>query len=240
MSAKHLKKGDPCPPLEPGVLRLYSMKFCPFAERTRLVLQAKNIPHEIVNIKLWDKPEWFADKNPITKVPVLEQVGNIVYESLIVADCLDELYPDQRPLYSKDVYQKAQDKMVIAFFEDKVIGTFYKSRQAWGKDQEATDKLLTEFGKLNEKLKNRGTTFFGGDQPGMVDFMLWPFIVRVKSYWVLGENVDLPDSFAFLQAWKAHMMEDPTVKSTILPDKAYDEFGDFYRTPNESFNVEDY
>ena len=35
--------GETLPPLSPGVLRLYSMAFCPFAERTRLVLAAKGI-----------------------------------------------------------------------------------------------------------------------------------------------------------------------------------------------------
>ncbi|XP_072044774.1 glutathione S-transferase omega-1-like [Amphiura filiformis] len=240
MSAKHLKKGEPCPPLDPGVLRIYSCIFCPFSERARLVLHAKNIPHELVNVNLWTKPEWFADKNPSAAVPVLEQDGKIVYDSRIVADYLDELYPDQRPLYSKDAYQKAQDKMVIAIFEDKVHGAFWKSRSAKGKDQEAKEKFLTGLGKLDEKLKDRGTNFFGGDQPGMVDFVMWPFFARLKSYSVLGENADLPDSLPVLQAWKARMMEDPTVKSTILPDKSYSDYDYYYRNPNTTFNVDDY
>lgn len=35
--------GSALPPLENGKLRLYSMRFCPFAQRTRLVLAHKNI-----------------------------------------------------------------------------------------------------------------------------------------------------------------------------------------------------
>lgn len=37
------------------------MKFCPFAERTRLVLLAKKLPHEIINIDLRRKPNWFLE-----------------------------------------------------------------------------------------------------------------------------------------------------------------------------------
>lgn len=44
MSLKHLGPGSQLPPLRPGKLRLYSMVFCPFAQRSRLVLAAKNIP----------------------------------------------------------------------------------------------------------------------------------------------------------------------------------------------------
>ena len=44
MSLKHLPTGSPFPKHEAGVLRLYSMKYCPYAERARLVLAAKKIP----------------------------------------------------------------------------------------------------------------------------------------------------------------------------------------------------
>lgn len=39
------------------------MAFCPYAERARLVLLLKNIPHDIVNIDLKNKPEWLFDIN---------------------------------------------------------------------------------------------------------------------------------------------------------------------------------
>lgn len=39
--------------------RLYSMKYCPFAHRVRLILTLKQIPHDIVNINLQNKPDWY-------------------------------------------------------------------------------------------------------------------------------------------------------------------------------------
>jgi glutathione S-transferase len=36
------------------------MRFCPYAERTMLVLLAKGIPFDVVNINLKKKPEWFT------------------------------------------------------------------------------------------------------------------------------------------------------------------------------------
>ncbi len=41
---KHLKAGSECPPLKENELRLYSMRFCPYVRRSKLVLAAKNIP----------------------------------------------------------------------------------------------------------------------------------------------------------------------------------------------------
>ncbi|KMQ83763.1 glutathione s-transferase omega-1 [Lasius niger] len=42
-----------------GQARLYSMKYCPFAHRVRLILTLKQIPHDIVNINLQNKPDWY-------------------------------------------------------------------------------------------------------------------------------------------------------------------------------------
>lgn len=84
MSSKHLTKGKYCgsmyyffiihvlivilgsvePPRNEGLLRLYSMEFCPYAHRSRLVLKAKGIPHDIVNINLIQKPEWYFSIHP--------------------------------------------------------------------------------------------------------------------------------------------------------------------------------
>lgn len=35
------------------------MEYCPFAQRARLVLRAKGVPHDVVNINLINKPEWY-------------------------------------------------------------------------------------------------------------------------------------------------------------------------------------
>ena len=53
-------------------------------QRARLVLAAKGIEYERVNINLKDKPEWFLELNPLGKVPVIEHPdGKVIYESAI-------------------------------------------------------------------------------------------------------------------------------------------------------------
>lgn len=67
------------PPRQEGLLRLYSMQFCPYAHRARLVLKAKGVPHDIVNINLAEKPEWYLNIHPegtISYYPGV-QVGNV-------------------------------------------------------------------------------------------------------------------------------------------------------------------
>merc|ERR1711963_939790 len=93
MTERNHPKGSAFPPLTKGKLRLYSMRFCPYGQRTRLVLAHKNIPHETINVDLKEKPEWFLERNPLGLVPTLEQDDKIVYESLITCEYLDDTYP---------------------------------------------------------------------------------------------------------------------------------------------------
>uniref|UniRef100_A0A8C9LRA7 Glutathione S-transferase omega n=1 Tax=Piliocolobus tephrosceles TaxID=591936 RepID=A0A8C9LRA7_9PRIM len=115
-SARSLGKGSAPPgPVPEGSIRVYSMRFCPFAERTLLVLKAKGIRHEVININLKNKPEWFFKKNPFGLVPVLENSqGQLIYESPITCEYLDEAYPGKK-LLPDDPYEKAC-QMILELF----------------------------------------------------------------------------------------------------------------------------
>lgn len=58
-----IRTGDALPPYS-GNLRLFASRFCPFAERVVLVLNAKNIKHDLVYINLDQKPEWIFNYSP--------------------------------------------------------------------------------------------------------------------------------------------------------------------------------
>ncbi|XP_069317171.1 glutathione S-transferase omega-1 isoform X2 [Eulemur rufifrons] len=117
VSARSLGKGSAPPgPVPEGLIRVYSMRFCPFAERTLLVLKAKGIPHEVININLKNKPEWLFKKNPAGLVPVLENSkGQLICESVITCEYLDEAYPGKK-LVPEDPYEKACQKMLLELF----------------------------------------------------------------------------------------------------------------------------
>ncbi|CAG2180666.1 unnamed protein product, partial [Oppiella nova] len=53
LTANNYKKGDPFPPrTDLNKPRVYSNQMCPYAERALLVLAAKGIEHEIINVNL--------------------------------------------------------------------------------------------------------------------------------------------------------------------------------------------
>jgi glutathione S-transferase len=162
-------------------LRLFSMRFCPFAQRVHLVLDAKNIPYHTAYINLTEKPEWYPKVSALSKVPALQvpgAEGDSLIESLVIAEYLDEKYP-QNPLHSKDPLQKARDKILIERFNGfttpfaRIIYN-HKKDGAPG----AITELTTALDLFEEELKKRGTKFFGGAKPGMLDYMIWPWCER--------------------------------------------------------------
>lgn len=222
MSLKALRTGSACPPLKDDTLRLYSMRFCPFAERTRLVLAHYNIPHEVVNVNLKEKPEWFFQKNPLALVPVLEKGDKIVYESSICDEYLDEVYGKQS-LLTTDPFERARQKILVERFS-KVISSFYGIlRQTGDERQQAVDSIQKGFDIFEEALTGK---FFGGESPKMADYHIWPWFERLEMLEQLAGGIDLlpKGRFPKLNSWVAHMKEVPAVKAALLSTDLHAKF----------------
>ncbi|XP_026210813.1 glutathione S-transferase omega-1 [Anabas testudineus] len=234
-SQKSFAKGSAAPgPVAKGSVRLYSMRFCPFAQRSRLILNAKGIKHDIININLKDKPEWFLKRNPLGLVPTLEtSTGEVIYESSIVCDYLDEVYPERKLLPSSP-FAKAQQKMLLEHFS-KVIPYFYKipAGKNSGEDVSALEVELKEkFGKLNQELVNKKTKFFGGDSITMIDYMMWPFFERLDVF----DMKPCLDKTPELRKWTECMSEDPAVKATRHSVDTYKGFYKTYQAGNADYD----
>jgi len=234
---KHLKSGSECPPLKENQLRLYSMRFCTFVRRAKLVLAAKNIPYEEVFINLADPPEWYLKKNPVGEVPLLEWIDpnsketQFIPESLVVSDYLDDLYSENR-LHPLDPYLKAKQKVLVGRFGN-VQSAFYK---IFGGDiQSGIEDLNNSLVPYEEALQD---TFFGGSKPGMVDYMIWPWFAYLprlsESGFVLNADGKLPK----VDAWVKAMLADEAVQKTTVPAEIVKKFIESRKQGKPNYDIE--
>ncbi|KAM3966349.1 pyrimidodiazepine synthase-like [Aphomia sociella] len=228
-NTKHLAKGDPLPPYN-GKLRIYNMRYCPFAQRTILALNAKQIDYEVVNINLVRKPEWLPSKSAFGKVPALEiEDGVTIYESLVTVEYLEDVYP-QRPLLPKDPVKKAFDKIIIEA-SGPIHTAFYKLLKT--PDKLTEDNIVAyhqalEF--IQDQLKKRGSKFLDGDQPGYVDYMIWPWFERLLLL-DLDERIKISgEKYKSLLAYLNLMFEDPAVSQYLIPKDVLQKFLDGYKS----------
>jgi len=199
------------------MLRIYSMRFCPFAQRSLLVLHAKNIPHEIVNINLSSKPEWYLAKFPSGKVPLLESDGVLLPESAIVAEYLDDAYPG-RKLVAQDPYQKALEKVFIESFSYMPIFKAYVNKDDV---KDAFDGFFSNTKVLEAELVKRGTKFIGGnDNPGFSDLMIWPFFNIAIAYSKIDKELKIPSgTVPRVAKWIDDMLSTDEVKKLVDLDQ---------------------
>lgn len=216
------------------------MRFCPYAQRVHLVLDAKNIPYHTVFINLSEKPEWLVQKSPLLKVPALEIPGESepLIESLVIADYLDEKYPEKK-LHSSDPLQKARDRILIERFS-AVTAPMYKI-YTFSTDNvtEAVREVATGLQLYEDELRKRGTKFFGGDtKPGMVDLMLWPWTERSHIITLISNKYELDtERFAKLIKWRDDMTKDPAVKTSFLSGENHLKFLETRRTGHPNYDI---
>lgn len=79
-------------------------------------------------------------------------------------------------------------------------------------------------------MKKRGSKFFGGVKPGMVDYMIWPWLERTDILpLIIGDSYEMDKTrFAKIIEWKTEMKQDSAVKATALSGEDYLKFRDAY------------
>ena len=101
-------------------VELFSFEACPYAQRTRMVLIEKDIEFELTEIDIHDRPAWFKDVSPYGKVPLLRHNGRVVYESAVINQYLDEVFP-QPSLVPEDTYERAQMRIWMDYCDTRYL-----------------------------------------------------------------------------------------------------------------------
>jgi glutathione S-transferase len=180
---------------------LYDAARCPYCARARIVLAEKGLAYEPVEIDLADRPAWLYEKNPLGKVPVLEEDGGLVLpESVVIGEYLDERYPDP-PLWPADPAERALGRLLVERFDQRLGDAYYALRRGASGAAEALETRLAELDRL---LAER--PFLTGREFGLADIAYLPWVLRAWTR--LG--VDL-EPVPAVGDWVARLAERPSV-----------------------------
>jgi glutathione S-transferase len=185
------------------VLTLYDAPRCPFCARVRIVLAEKDIPYDPVVIDLSDRPAWLYEKNPVGKVPVLEDDSWVLPESAVIAEYLEERYPEPA-LLPEDPAERAIARLLVFRFDD-FSDPYYALRrgepgagEAFGAELEHLDALLSRMPYLT------------GRSYGLADVDYVPWVIRARD--LLGVSLD---PYPALSDWLERLMERPAVAAEV-------------------------
>lgn len=202
-------------------IELVSFELCPFVQRARTVLLEKNIPHKITYIDLMNKPEWFLKISPTGKVPLLKYGEDIIFESNVICEFLDEITPNS--LHPADPIAKAKNRSWIEFASTlimKNLGVFTASNQ--DDLDRAIIEVKKELMKIEPEIKGN---FFNGDNLSIVDAAFAPSF-RVYRFLTKRYNIDLLEEDSKLSKWSDNLFSTPSVERTVTDrfDDLFDEF----------------
>ena len=188
--------------IEP-VLTLFDADRCPYCARVRIVLAEKGLEYETVVVDLEDRPAWIYEKNPLGKVPVLEEDAFVLPESAVIMEYLDHRYPEPA-LWPSDSAERARGRLLCERF-DQLSRPYYALRRG---DESAETELREQLSVLDALLANQ--PFLTGDAFGLADAAYLPWILRARQ----SLGVDL-EAHTELSAWVARSSERPSVAAEL-------------------------
>jgi glutathione S-transferase len=194
---------------------LISFKLCPFVQKAVLTLLTKGIDFEIEYIDLENPPVWFKDISPLGKVPVLKIGNQILFESSVIVEYLDEVYGES--LHPSDPLLKAQNRSWMEFGNECLMNGYNLIVQP---DQQGfNDQRVAMLNKLDQLEKQlSGTPFFNGDALSLVDLSFTPFFQRLQ--YINEVSPGLIDSARHpkLVNWSSKLLAQPNVSASTVAE----------------------
>ncbi len=206
-----------------GKLKIYSSKSCPWAHRSRLMLCEKGIDFELIEVDLSNKPDWFVSVSPYTKVPTVVHGDDTVWESAIVNEYIDEVFPEPAMVPSEPG-RRALARTWVDYSASRFVSAFgavFRETDLSARSEKVEKFLETLRYMEKEGLAKLGANpYWMGDSISIVDVAFWPWFERFVAMTEY-RGVTIPDDCPRLNAWVAAMRERPAVKQAANPPEFF-------------------
>jgi glutathione S-transferase len=201
---------------------IISAEICPYAQRSRIVLLEKGIEFDLTEIDLKNKPDWFDQVSPYSKVPVVRHDGRVISESAVINEYLEESFPET-PLMPADAAGRADARFWIDFANVRFAPHIYKCMLAQDADGKALHKRrleeALEFMEM-EGLRKSGGPYWLGKNFSLVDATFFPHMSRFPAL-THHRGVEIPQDYTGLRGWLDAMWARPSVKQTSKTETDY-------------------
>ena len=196
---------------------LYYHPLSNFSRKIRILLAEKNLDCELKEINLTNKPPEFLKISPIGQVPVfVDEDGTTIWDSTLIAEYLDETYPEPR-FYPSDrllrlecrKWEELADtlgdniiRLWVLDFTGDLDANYYRTKY-----ETLINRLLPIFDEQLREFKY----LLGGDTWTAADVAA----LCSLGYYSLRLNEDWQEQYPHFREWFERLHKRSTVKSTI-------------------------
>lgn len=214
-------------------IELFSARVCPYAHRSRLVLMEKGIDFTLTEIDLSNKSERFLQVSAYGKVPALLHNEVEIYESAIINEYLEEVFPDP-VLLPRSAARRAYARIWIDYCNSRFTTDSYTLLK--NRDQDKMERLVTVVHDHFRIIENRALAKLSGDgpywfgrAPSLVDMAYYPHFERFPA-WEYYRGLTIPADCPRLLNWVQAMGNRDSVRAIINSPEYYIERYKSYAT----------
>src|SRR5690348_17209757 len=161
-----------------SILTLFTASDNVQCHRVRMVLAAKGVGYDRVDVTLGKPSEELLEFNPYGDVPTLLDRDLVLYQPALICEYLDERYPHP-PLMPVDPLSRARLRLAIVRVENDWL-TLVDEIEAGGKAADVARKALRD-----DLVKNasafKASKFFLSPEISLADCALAPLVWRLDS-----------------------------------------------------------
>ena len=201
-------------------IQLYFAKASTFSQRTRVVLLEKGIDFTPIEIDLQNKPDGYTQISHYGKVPAIKHGDVEIYESAIINEYLDEVFPEP-PLLPRDPAAKAIARIWIDYANTRLVPAFNKFLR--GKDSTEQEQGRKEFTEALLYIEQEGLgkgDYLSGDQFSLVDISFYPWFERLPLL-EHSRKFTLPAETPRLQTWWNLVGDRSSIQAVANPADFY-------------------
>ncbi|MDM9383993.1 glutathione S-transferase family protein [Chlorogloeopsis sp. ULAP01] len=201
-------------------IQLYFAKASTFSQRTRVVLLEKGIDFTPIEIDLQNKPDGYTQISRYGKVPAIKHGDVAIYESAIINEYLDEVFPEP-PLLPPDPAKKAIARIWIDYANTRFVPAFNKFLR--GKDSQEQEQGRKEFTEALLYLEQEGLgkgDYWLGERFSLVDISFYPWFERLPLLEHF-RKFTLPTETSRLQTWWNLVRDRSSIRAVANPVDFY-------------------
>lgn len=190
--------------------KLISFNLCPFVQRSVVLLEEKGIDYDIDFIDVYNPPAWFLEISPTGKVPVLQVDGEVLFESTVIGEYLEEVYDPK--LHPSNALIKAKNRAWMEYTSSLYGGTF---NLMMAKDKASVDKHIEAMRNTQKSLNDvkQNSPWFNGNDFAMIDIFAAPYFIRAE-FFKKHFDVDLLEGYTNLQDWSESVLARESVQKS--------------------------
>ena len=195
-------------------LKLVSFVLCPFVQRAVITLHEKRVAFDLVYIDLADPPPWFRQISPFGKVPVLQVDGEVIFESAVILDYIDEVYAPR--LHPREPLRRAQHKSWIEYGAGLLLDQHAVCVAVDEKScREKIDSLQARLTRLAAPVDSG--LFGTAEGFSLVDAAYAPFFMRqaLQGEFLQALAPTYPPAVA---SWAERLLHRPSVAASVVED----------------------